>query len=82
MKAVVQRVSSASVTVEGQITGQIGHGLMVLLGIAVDDREADLAYITKKILGLRVFDDEKGVPNLSVTDVGGSVLVVSQFTLY
>lgn len=82
MRAVIQRVSSASVTADGAITGQIGHGLLVLLGIACDDTEADLDYITKKILGLRIFDDAAGVPNLAVTDVGGSVLIVSQFTLY
>ena len=69
-------------TVDEQVIGQIGHGLLVLLGVAADDGETDLNYITKKILGLRIFDDAAGVPNLSVVDVGGSVLLVSQFTLH
>ena len=82
MRAVMQSVTSASVTVEGKTTGEIGKGLLVLLGIASDDTDADLQYIIKKILGLRVFDDAVGIPNLSVVQAGGSVLLVSQFTLY
>ncbi len=81
MRAVVQRVSSAFVTVDGEETGRIGLGLAVLLGIETGDTETDLNYICDKLLGLRVFDDENEVPNCSVTDVGGSILLVSQFTL-
>lgn len=81
MRAVVQRVTEASVTVEGTVTGEIGHGLVVLLGIEEGDTQADLDYICDKVVGLRVFDDENEIPNLSVDDVGGSVLLVSQFTL-
>jgi len=82
MRAVVQRVSSAQVTVHGKITGQIGLGLLVLLGVARDDTEADAIYLSEKIAGLRVFEDAEGKMNLTVQDVGGSVLAVSQFTLY
>ena len=81
MRAVVQRVDRASVTVEGAITGQIERGLLVLLGIAAATTEKDLAYIVDKVCGLRIFEDEAGKMNLSVQDVGGSVLAVSQFTL-
>jgi D-tyrosyl-tRNA(Tyr) deacylase len=82
MRAVVQRVSRAKVTVNGEITGEIGLGLLVLLGVGQGDTESDAAYIAEKISGLRVFEDDQGKMNRSVQDVGGSVLAVSQFTLY
>ncbi len=81
MRAVVQRAAEASVTVEGTITGEIGRGLVVFLGIEEGDTEADLNYICDKVTGLRVFDDKNEIPNLSVEDIGGGVLLVSQFTL-
>ena len=81
MRAVLQRVSRAQVAVNGEITGQIGLGLLVLLGIGRDDTEADAIYLSEKIAGLRVFEDPEGKMNRSVQDVGGSVLAVSQFTL-
>ena len=82
MRAVVQRVSRAKVSVEGAITGEIGRGLLVLLGVGRDDSEADVPYLVEKITGLRVFEDENGKMNRSVREVEGSVLAVSQFTLY
>jgi D-tyrosyl-tRNA(Tyr) deacylase len=82
MRAVVQRVSEASVTVAGEVTGQIGRGFLVLLGIAADDSEKDVVWIAEKIAGLRVFEDAEGRMNLSLGDVSGAVLLVSQFTLY
>ncbi|MBA3361253.1 MAG: D-aminoacyl-tRNA deacylase [Acidimicrobiia bacterium] len=82
MKAVVQRVARASVEVDGEIVGAIDAGLLVLVGVARSDSEADAQAIAAKIAGLRVFADDAGHMNLSVKDVGGSVLVVSQFTLY
>ena len=82
MRAVVQRVSKASVTVQGNITGQIDRGLLVLLGVAQGDTEADADYLAEKIAGLRVFEDADEKMNLSVADIGGAVLAVSQFTLY
>lgn len=82
MRAVVQRVSSASVTVDGAVTGAIEGGLMVLLGVRREDTEADAAYLLDRILGLRIFADGEGKMNLSLLDTGGSLLVVSQFTLY
>src|SRR6266852_3200386 len=82
MRAVIQRVTRASVTVDGEITGEIGNGLVVLLGIARDDTEKDAAYLVEKIAALRIFDDETGVMNLAVKDVNGALLIISQFTLY
>jgi D-tyrosyl-tRNA(Tyr) deacylase len=81
MRAVVQRVSRAQVTVNGEITGQIGLGLLVLLGVGRDDTEEDAIYLSEKVAGLRVFEDAGGKMNRSVQEVGGSVLAVSQFTL-
>ena len=81
MKVVIQRVARASVSVEGQITGQIGRGLLVLLGVAQEDKEEDLHKILKKAISLRIFDDDQGKTNLSLEDVDGELLVVSQFTL-
>ena len=82
MRAVVQRVRRAKVTVNSQISGEIGPGLLVLLGVGGSDQEADADYLSEKVIGLRIFEDEQGKMNLSVADVGGGVLVVSQFTLY
>src|SRR5438105_15957403 len=82
MRAVVQRVTRASVTVDHEIIGEIRNGLVVLLGIARDDTEKDADYLVEKIAALRIFDDESGRMNRSVTDVHGGVLIVSQFTLY
>jgi D-tyrosyl-tRNA(Tyr) deacylase len=82
MRAVVQRVSRAQVAVNGEITGEIGLGLLVLLGVGRDDTEADAIYLSEKIAGLRILEDDQGKMNRSVQDVGGSVLAVSQFTLY
>lgn len=81
MRAVVQRVSNAEVWVEDEVVGSIGHGLAVFLGIETGDTEGDADYICAKITGLRVFDDEDGVPNRSVAEAGGAVLIISQFTL-
>ena len=82
MKAVIQRVSRAKVTVDGQISGQIGTGLLLLLGVSKQDQESDAIYLLDKIVHLRMFPDEDGRMNRSLTDVGGALLVVSQFTLY
>ena len=82
MRAVVQRVTRASVTVEGEAIGEIGNGLVVLVGIARDDTKVEAAYLVDKIANLRIFDDEDGKMNLSVKDVNGGLLIVSQFTLY
>jgi D-tyrosyl-tRNA(Tyr) deacylase len=82
MRAVVQRVSRAKVTVGRLTTGEIGLGLLVLLGVAQQDTEQDCIYLAEKIAGLRIFEDEGGKMNRSVQDAGGSVLAVSQFTLY
>lgn len=82
MRAVVQRVSNAKVTVDGTITGAIGDGVLILLGVRAQDTEADAAALADKILQLRIFADDDGKLNRSVLDCGGGVLVVSQFTLY
>lgn len=82
MRAVIQRVASAQVRVDGQVVGQIGQGFLVLLGIAHADGDEEALYLARKITGLRVFEDNDGKMNLALGDVGGSVLAVSQFTLY
>ena len=82
MRAVVQRVRRAKVTVNGAVSGEIGVGLLVLLGVSQTDTEADADYLAEKISGLRVFEDSDGKMNLAVAEVGGAVLAVSQFTLY
>jgi D-tyrosyl-tRNA(Tyr) deacylase len=82
MRAVVQRVSEAGVTVDGNIVGSIKEGLVVLLGIGLQDNHKDIEYLAEKIVNLRIFADQNGKMNLSLLDVGGSLLVVSQFTLY
>ncbi|MBP3940180.1 MAG: D-tyrosyl-tRNA(Tyr) deacylase [Christensenellaceae bacterium] len=81
MKVVLQRVSRAKVEIEGEETREIGFGLMVLIGVMYGDTEDDLKYITEKTAGLRIFDDENGVMNRSLMDVGGEMLLISQFTL-
>jgi D-tyrosyl-tRNA(Tyr) deacylase len=82
MRAVVQRVTRAKVTVDDHLAGEIGKGLVVLLGVANDDTKADADYLAPKIASLRIFDDSEGKMNLSLKDAGGGLLVVSQFTLY
>ena len=82
MKIVVQRVKNASVTVNGEITGKIGHGLLLLVGIHADDTEEQLDWCCNKIMKLRIFNDQEGLMNRSVQDVEGEILVVSQFTIY
>ncbi|HEX2269628.1 MAG TPA: D-aminoacyl-tRNA deacylase [Pyrinomonadaceae bacterium] len=82
MRAVVQRVTRGRVTVEQRVTGEIGNGLVVLLGVSRNDTRADADYLASKIVALRIFDDDAGKMNLSVKDAGGGLLVVSQFTLY
>src|ERR1700678_2671380 len=82
MRAVVQRVSRAKVSVNGNIAGEIGLGLLVLLGVGHSDTEVDAVHLAGKVSGLRIFEDEQGKMNRSVQEVGGSVLAVSQFTLY
>ncbi len=81
MRTVIQRVSQASVTIDGKVKSSIGKGMLVLLGITHDDSQEDIDYLVKKIVNLRIFDDSEGVMNLSVQDVKGEILVVSQFTL-
>ena len=81
MRAVVQRVTEGDVTVDGNVTGAIRNGLVVLLGVAEDDIDADAEYIAGKVAGLRVFEDEDGKMNRSVQDIGGQILAISQFTL-
>ena len=82
MKTVIQRVSKASVTVDGQVVSSIGHGLLVLLGIEDADGKEDIDWLSQKIVNLRIFNDDNGVMNRSVLDVGGDIIVVSQFTLH
>jgi D-tyrosyl-tRNA(Tyr) deacylase len=82
MRAVVQRVSRAQVTVRGEVVGKIERGLLVLLGVAGTDKEADAEYLAEKVAGLRIFEDDAGKMNRGVGDAGGAMLVVSQFTLY
>lgn len=82
MRVVLQRVSRASVRIEEQVVGEIGPGLVVLLGISRDDKESDISYLIEKIAAVRIFDDADGRMNLSIKDVSGELLVVSQFTLY
>lgn len=82
MRLVIQRVKSASVAVEGHVVGQIQQGLLVLLGIHQQDGQSDIQYLIKKLLGLRIFSDEAGKMNLSVGDINGEILLISQFTLY
>ena len=82
MRAVLTRVNSASVTIDGQQVGKIGKGFLILLGVGPEDTEKHCRYLAEKALGLRVFEDENGKMNLGLSDVGGQVLVVSQFTLY
>lgn len=82
MRAVIQRVTHASVSIEGTIKSAIEEGFLVLLGICEDDTSEDVDWLVHKLIGLRVFDDENGVMNRSIMDIGGEILVVSQFTLY
>ena len=82
MRAVIQRVSRAKVTVTGETTGEIGRGLLVLLGVGQQDNETNADYLAEKVTGLRIFEDDAGKMNRSVAEVGGALLVVSQFTLY
>src|SRR5579859_5527046 len=82
MRALLQRVTRASVTVDEQIVGQIGHGLLILLGVGQGDGDAQVKTLVEKIIHLRIFEDEQGKMNLSLLDIGGQALVVSQFTLY
>jgi len=82
MRAVIQRVSKAHVTVDGVITGNIGSGLVVLLGMDPDDGDTDLEFMKRKLLNLRIFSDENGKFNLSLSDIGGEILLISQFTLF
>ena len=81
MRVVIQRVREASVTIDGKVRSAIGQGLLVLLGVGPDDGQEDLDWLVRKVAGLRIFDDEAGVMNRSVVEVGGEALVVSQFTL-
>jgi len=81
MRAVIQRVSQASVTVDDKLTGTVGIGLLVLIGVVDDDTDEDLDYLVRKITQMRIFEDENGKMNLALKDVGGSLLAVSQFTL-
>lgn len=82
MRCVIQRVTSSSVTVEGETVGQIGKGFMVLVGVSAEDTDKDVRYMADKVPNLRIFEDAEGKMNLSLRDVGGSILAVSQFTLY
>ena len=82
MRAVLTRVTSASVTIDGEVVGKIGKGFLILLGVGPEDTEKECRYLAEKALGLRIFEDENGKMNLGLDSVGGEVLVVSQFTLY
>ena len=82
MRAILTRVNSASVTIDGKVNGQIGKGFLILLGVGPNDTEKECRYLAEKALGLRIFEDENGKMNLGLDAVGGQVLVVSQFTLY
>jgi len=82
MKAVIQRVTKASVTIEGKINGQIGNGLLVLMGIEDADTDDDIDWLSSKIVNLRIFNDDKGVMNITVKDIAGDILLISQFTLH
>ncbi len=82
MRAVLTRVKSASVTIDGEVVGSIGRGFLILLGVGPEDTEKECRYLAEKALGLRIFEDENEKMNLGLADIGGEVLVVSQFTLY
>ncbi len=82
MRAVIQRVSNAKVTIDGEVKASIGKGLMILIGIEEADNGEDIAWLTKKIVNLRIFDDENGVMNLAIKETGGDILLISQFTLH
>ena len=82
MRAVIQRVTEASCKVDGNITGSIDNGLLILLGVAADDTDDDLQWLAQKIAGMRIFSDDAGLMNKSITDVGGRILLISQFTLF
>jgi D-tyrosyl-tRNA(Tyr) deacylase len=82
MRAVIQRVTKASVTVDGKINGQVGNGLLVLIGIEDADTDEDIQWLSSKIVNLRIFNDDQGVMNISVKDIAGTILLISQFTLH
>ena len=82
MRLVIQRVTQATVTIDGEVKSQIGPGLMILMGVCEEDTDEDVEWLVRKVVNLRIFDDENGVMNRPVTDVGGQVMVVSQFTLF
>lgn len=82
MRVVIQRVTEANVAIGGEVTGKIGKGMMILVGIEEADGDEDIVWLTKKITNLRIFDDENGVMNLSIKEIGGEILLVSQFTLH